>query len=477
MTFFSRLFVYFSLALLVGVLAAVVLLDQHYVSALKDEERMSTQGIRQLLQQKMAEYETRTPQLSASISEKLVSVATEAAEAESERPELKEPASQEPVLQQPLWLPNLSNWLAQWQDKFGYHLTLQRLSDVPLTQSQRLELQQQGAWVDARSGWVTDNVTLFYYYPQCDCVLVLEKLYHDTLAYQHYGNALVLVVFFVLALFVWLYVRANQRHVRRLSQSYQAYGRGDFSQRADTQLPHPYHGLASQFNDMAERIESLMNEHQLMVNGVSHDLKTPLARLRFALDMTRECRDVDDYRQQMQQMDASLDDLTELLDDWLLLAKLNGQAYPLTVLPHNLADIVTSVLSRLQPLYRDIHVTQTLESVNADIDISLFQRVLENLLGNGFKFARRQLSVRLCSDGSGGFALMIEEDGPGIPDEDKTRVLQPFVRLDDSRSSQGGGLGLAIVVNLLEKHGFELQVQDSELGGAAFVVRGQGQPS
>ena len=79
----------------------------------------------------------------------------------------------------------------------------------------------------------------------------------------------------------------------------------------------------------------------------------------------------------------------------------------------------------------------------------------------------------LCQANHQGFVLTVEDDGPGVPDADKTRILQPFVRLDDSRSSQGGGLGLAIVVNLLEKHGFDLQVLDSELGGVAFVVYGR----
>lgn len=439
MTFFSRLLVYFSLALLMGVMVAVVLLDQYYVSAVKDEERMRTQGIQQLLQQQLTQRHAE-----ASVS----------------------------PLHRAQWQSLLEPWLAQWQDKFGYHLSLLSPADVPLPDHQQRLLRRQGLLIEASSGWVTDEVTLLYYYPDCDCVLVLEKLYHDTLAYQHYGNALVLVVFSVLGLFVGLYVRANQRHVRRLCDSYQAYGRGDFSQRADIQLPHPYSVLASQFNHMAERIETLMNEHLLMLNGVSHDLKTPLARLRFSLDMTRDCQSLDECRDKMQQMDMCLDDLSELLDDWLLLAKLNGHAYPITLVCHNLAQIVGMVVRRLQPLHEDIELTQELAQVEASIDIGLFSRVLENLLANGFKYANSQLRICLRSEAGKGFVLVIEDDGPGIADVDKERVFQPFTRLDESRSSQGGGLGLAIVANLLEKHGFDLQLQDSELGGAAFVVQG-----
>ena len=424
MRFFGRLFLYFSCALLVGVFAAVVLLDQHYVQALQQEEYARTQGIHQLVQQQIIEH------------------------------------------------PDRQQRLAQWQDKFGYRLSLQPLSELPLNQVEQQQLQQEGSYVSARSGWVVDDVTVFYFFPQCHCALVLEKMYHNALAHQHYGNALVLMVFLVLGLFVFLYVRSNQRYVRHLSEVYQRYGDGDFQQRIDARMPHPYDELGRRFNDMAERIETLMNEHQLMVNGVSHDLKTPLARLRFALDMTRECRTVADYRDQVQQMDDCLDDLTELLDDWLLLAKLNGQAYPIRFAQCPLAPMIRQISERLNPLMPEIQIALQLEEVGAALDPALFNRVLENLITNGLKFANSQLRIRLRADHNR-FELTVEDDGPGVPDSDKQRILQPFVRLDDSRSSQGGGLGLAIVINLLDKHGFELKVQDSELGGAAFVVRGE----
>jgi signal transduction histidine kinase len=423
MKFFSRLFLYVSGALLVGVSAAVVLLDQHYVQALQQEEYARTQGIQQLVQQQIIDHSDRQQRL------------------------------------------------IQWQDKFGYRLSLLPLADLPLSQAKKQQLLQQGSYVRARSGWVVDDVTVFYFFPQCHCVLVAEKMYYNALAHQHYGNGLVLMVFLVLGLFVFLYVRNNQGYVWRLSEVYQAYGSGDFRQRVDERMPHPYDELAQRFNDMAERIETLMNEHQLMVNGVSHDLKNPLARLRFALDMTRECHSVADYQRQVQQMDQCLDDLTELLDDWLLLAKLNGQAYPVTLNRCALAPMIEQVSERLSPLTPSVQLTLKLDGSEAFVDASLFSRILENLISNGFKFAHSQLRIALQANNQG-FVLTVEDDGPGVPDADKTRILQPFVRLDDSRSSQGGGLGLAIVVNLLEKHGFDLQVLDSELGGAMFLIKG-----
>lgn len=421
MNFFGRLFLYFTLALMLGVLLAVAAFDQLYITAVAEEELMRTTGILRLVE--------------------TFPVAERVAQLDS------------------------------WQGQFGYLMQIIPVQETLLIDDVQLLLMAQGYWADVVSGWAADDVTVYYWLPDMQQTLVLTKQYQTQATHHMYSNGLFFMMLLVLALFLGRYVYQHKRHISQLLQTYSAYGNGDFNQRADVSMPQPYTQLACNFNQMAEQIASLLDEHKLMVNGVSHDLKSPLARLRFALDMTRGCDSVAGLRQFIEQMDNDLDDLSDLLDDWLLYAQINSNALQLNQKSCELESLVKNILANHSGAYPTLNVVFPNDKVSADVDKKLFSRVIENLLVNAFKFAQSQVVIEIRSN-SGHFSLSVCDDGPGIGDEDKERVLQPFVRLDKSRTTQGGGLGLAIVKNLTERHQLKLNICDSEMGGACFMISG-----
>ncbi|NTS77517.1 two-component sensor histidine kinase [Catenovulum sp. SM1970] len=423
---FSRLFIYLMLALTVSVLVAVSLLDSFYTQGIAQDELMATRGINQLVG-KDALKDT-------------------------------DPQSR----------------LDYWNTQFNYHFEIKPLDELFFDESAQNKLVEQGVWVDITSGWVVDDIQLFYYYPACNCALVMTKVYRSDTLIQLYIQITLFIILATLACFIFSYVQSHKKHVKKLVNIYQAYGEGQFSTRADTAIPMPYTPLAITFNQMAGQIESLLKEQKTLVHGVSHDLRTPIARLRFALDMCRNCQTLADFQTQIQDMDLDLDELDSLVSEWLYYAELSGQAVAINPSKHNLNELITHVLTKAQVLYPAIEaelVKTSTKDCTINVDAKLFSRALENLIINAFKAANSRIKLSVSCIDETDVCLAVEDDGVGLSSTQLADIIQPFVKLDASRNSQGSGLGLAIVKSILDLHQADLILGKSDLGGARFEIR------
>jgi signal transduction histidine kinase len=297
----------------------------------------------------------------------------------------------------------------------------------------------------------------------------MDKSYGLHGAFQTYLYYLVLIFISTLAAIIFYYVGSHKKQVSKLVKVHQQYGLGTFEVRADTKVPKPYFLLAKNFNQMLDQIELLRKEHKYLINGVSHDLKTPIARIRFALDLTHNCHSVADYQTQLQDMDLDLDELDALVNEWLFYAELNGKPGPITHESVNFSELIESTSRRISTLYPDIQLSLDLPSGYINAEPRLINRAVENLAVNSFKFSRSQVSISI-EFAKDDVILRIEDDGIGISEQQKELVIKPFKKLDDSRNSAGYGLGLAIVKSIVDKHSAQLQIQKSSLGGACFVL-------
>jgi two-component system osmolarity sensor histidine kinase EnvZ len=212
--------------------------------------------------------------------------------------------------------------------------------------------------------------------------------------------------------------------------------------------------LAESFNRMAREISELLLNRTTLLAGISHDLRTPLARMRLALELLPD--DVD--RNLVGRMERNLESMDELIGDALRFARGAGEVPQEVLLKPYVESVVTNIDETIGLVWRG----------NEDVCISLapgaFTRVLTNLISNAQQHAEGAcVVVEVNMD----ITVHVVDRGPGIPKKDREKVLQPFYRLERSRSQRtgGSGLGLAIVSSLCQAHGWRVKIDASEAGG------------
>ena len=227
--------------------------------------------------------------------------------------------------------------------------------------------------------------------------------------------------------------------------------------------------LADTLNDMLVRLESGTRAQRDFVSAASHELRTPIAVIRNVLEVAQSTN-APDWREIA---DSVLEEdvrMERLVDDLLLIARTDaGVSRSEHWTAVDLDDIVFEEARRVPSLIQIDVSRVSAGQVNGDVE--QLRRVVRNLFDNALRHATQAIAVDLSSVG-GRVSVAVDDDGPGVAPEDRTRIFERFVRLDESRTrSDGGtGLGLAIVTELVDSFGGEVHVESSErLGGARFV--------
>ncbi|KOO84671.1 HAMP domain-containing protein [Stenotrophomonas maltophilia] len=274
---------------------------------------------------------------------------------------------------------------------------------------------------------------------------------------------LILMVAVAVALPMYVMVYRLWRDVSQLAQAARRMRDGQLdtrAPRAGTALVRP---LANAFNHMAEQLQQLLESQRVLAQAVAHEVRTPLARMRFGLAELEDSALDDVQRDALGGLRTDVDRLQHLTDAGVEYAAL-GRCHQLTRQRLQLAALVRGVVAQFAPL--PMPVQQALSPVGlVNVNRHMLELALRNLLGNALRYARRQ--IRIASTVNDGWlCVQVEDDGPGIAPELRGQVLQPYVRLDPG--SPGFGLGLALVQVVADKHGGHVEVTDSELGGACI---------
>ncbi len=264
------------------------------------------------------------------------------------------------------------------------------------------------------------------------------------------------------------------RELRHLKIVANAFGNGELDRRARLSRYSTLYSLSRTYNRMAGHIQQLMNSQQDLINAVSHELKTPIARMRFSLEMLAETRMAAERERFENQLASNLDELESLVGELLDHARIRRDA---DRRPEERIAITPWLVDQLGE-FRDYHPTLKIEQrlpedprAVAAIDSRLLRRALFNLLDNAARHARSRILVTL-EIGDTQLCLSIEDDGPGVPAGKQHDLFEPFVRLDSSRQRDTGGhgLGLAIVRSIMRRHRGRAYQEASRLGGARFVI-------
>ncbi|RFA27340.1 hypothetical protein CAI21_15025 [Alkalilimnicola ehrlichii] len=337
---------------------------------------------------------------------------------------------------------------------------------------ERLATGKHAAWsrsaVPLNGGEI---IELFSPLPDSDLVVVqrLEvELPGDTLT-MVWQIAIILLVF---GLVIFALTYPLYRHVRRLAAAAAAFGAGDLQARANVPNVRPIGHLANSFNTMAERIQRMTQERQATLQAISHELRTPIARLHFALEMAQQTDNAADLPRQLGDMSGDLEELDQLVDELLAYSRLHRDAPPLEMERFDLTAVVDELVRQVAPLAPSIDLR--LQSRRPVICIGSprhIRRAVSNIIRNAQRYAHTAVEIRLAVAPEH-FTVTVDDDGCGIPATDRERVFEAFARLDSSRnrSTGGYGLGLAIVQRVMHAHGGEAVVNDSPLGGARLIL-------
>jgi two-component system osmolarity sensor histidine kinase EnvZ len=222
------------------------------------------------------------------------------------------------------------------------------------------------------------------------------------------------------------------------------------------QGPEELVSLARNFNTMAREISTLLSNRTTLLAGISHDLRTPLTRMRLALALLPE--DID--RDLIARFERNLESMEDLISDALRFARGTGESRQEVELLPFVRDVVESHDPDIPMSFKDA------DGIRLMLAPGALRRVLLNLINNAEQHGD---SVRVTMRGR---EVHIIDSGPGIPDDYKEQVFQPFFRLDSSRSvaTGGSGLGLAIVQQLCQAQGWRVRIDDAEGGGTDVIL-------
>jgi signal transduction histidine kinase len=283
----------------------------------------------------------------------------------------------------------------------------------------------------------------------------------------------------VFALVIFLWVRPLWRDMRSLDRSAAQFGEGNLEVRAQVRPRSGIGALAGTFNSMAKQIQGLVLRQRELTNTVSHELRTPISRLRFALELIAGKGLTPEQMRLVEGMRIDVEELNTLVEESLTYSRLTNARTP-TLSPQrvNARSWLERTLHEPSRVERGIVPDCDIGSVQGEVvvDPQLMARAIKNVLRNAVSHARTAVRVS-ASDTAAGLSVCIEDDGPGIPEDQRQAIFEPFYRIDSSpagardRELGGYGLGLAIVHRICEWHGATVSVGESALGGAKFEIR------
>lgn len=274
------------------------------------------------------------------------------------------------------------------------------------------------------------------------------------------------------AIALWT-VRTLERRLLHIDRALARFGAADFElgdlgpASADA-----IGGLAQTARRMAGRIRGLLRAQQDLIQGISHDLRTPVARTRLRLELLQPQPGAQTER--VEGIRRDLDELESLIDAAITYSRLDESGAALRAESLDLGMELRQLVQDQALLAPEINLALRLPSEPAVLsaDRSMLRRALQNLLGNALRYASGRVEIQL-HQGPYGLRIDVDDDGPGVPEDQREHIFEPFSRLDQSRSKASGGygLGLAIVRRIAERHGGGIECTGSALGGASFQLR------
>ena len=262
----------------------------------------------------------------------------------------------------------------------------------------------------------------------------------------------------VLIIIALIFLKNQTKPLVKLAKAAERFGKGDYVNDFRASGSQEIRKAAFEFDRMAKRINRHLNQRAEMLSGISHDLRTPLTRLKLQLAMLKQ-KDISES------MSKDIDEMEKMLNDYLQFAKTQVQE-PSTVI--NLNNLFTSIKNKFNN--NNFTFNESSDLIELKVRLTALQRSFENIIQNGLTYGNK-VNVEIHK-GNRLATILFEDDGPGIPEDQYKNVFKPFFRLDKSRSlnQSGVGLGLAIVEDVINSHGGNIQLGKSKKNGLLVKI-------
>ena len=262
----------------------------------------------------------------------------------------------------------------------------------------------------------------------------------------------------VLIIIALIFLKNQTKPLVKLAKAAERFGKGDYVNDFHASGSQEIRKAAFEFDRMAKRINRHLNQRAEMLSGISHDLRTPLTRLKLQLAMLKQ-------KEISVKMSKDIDEMEKMLNDYLQCAKTQAQEITSTI---NLMNMIKSLKNEFN--HTNIIINDNKDIIELKGRPIALKRSFSNIIENGLTYGNK-VNVDILKGNNRAFVI-IEDDGPGIPEDQYKNVFKPFFRLDKSRSlnKSGVGLGLAIVEDIINSHGGNIQLGKSKYNGLQVKI-------
>lgn len=258
----------------------------------------------------------------------------------------------------------------------------------------------------------------------------------------------------------WLFVRQLNRPLKSLQRAAEDVGRGNFPEPLTEHGTSEIMAVTQAFNHMSKGIKQLENDRNLLMAGISHDLRTPLTRIRLASEMMS---DLDEFLKEG--IENDIDDMNNIIDQFIDYLR-HGSKDKAELGDLNL--LVEEVLNVETPSHRNI-IFNAQDCPDIPLRYVAIKRALANLIQNALRYTQGDIEVITGHDKDYVY-FIVSDEGEGIPDADIERLFQPFTQGDKARGTEGSGLGLAIIKRIVDTHGGRVELSNKPSGGLQAKV-------
>lgn len=269
------------------------------------------------------------------------------------------------------------------------------------------------------------------------------------------------LLFMMASIFAWIQVKA----IRKLSKAVEKFGKGRDVGELKPVGSRELRNAALAFNGMRERILRFVKQRTVVLASVSHDLRTPLTRLRLGLAMLPQkgVIDAEAQCQDIEEMIADTEEMEQMIASYLSFARGEGTEEPQLTDMVQLIEDAVSAASRAGTKFLSVQISASLPDMI--IRTTSIRRVLTNILENARRYGGKvQLQAQPKEKG---IAILIDDDGPGIPEKEQEKAFIPY---ETGNSQKGTGLGLSIAKNIIQGHGGDIKLENSPLGGLRVFI-------
>lgn len=367
----------------------------------------------------------------------------------------------------------LNDEIALFQQRYNITTTLAFSKNIALPHSLLIQLEHDGGLLLASS---KNQYILKKLANHPDFLLQLD-LPIETEPDDSFNFILTLILYLSICGILILWLLPLTRRLYLLNYAAAKIGAGHLDARIKTSRLSYIRMLEKSFNAMASQIEKLVADNKILARSLSHDIRTPMACLRFGIEAALDSPSLDKKNSYLERMDTELTNMEDMTKAFLDYASMERQALHLKKQHLDVSNLINSAINDCQTLAEHKNISlrfkENSDSINCHLDYHWCYRALVNLISNAIGYANKEVTVILLNDNTNHISIIVADDGKGISEDKLDIIFTPFVKLDSHRTREQGhfGLGLAICSKVMDWHHGKISVNNgSPLPGANFTL-------